>query len=109
MMSDKLYATSGDGVCRRVKDLLDIYVMSYVSVFNTLDLYDIWECTGRIPGNFSMFKSKKNDIENAYSKMKGIINKPDFDILYDRLTQFLMPFFDPENKISAIWKGVEWK
>lgn len=109
MMSDKLYAASGNGICRRVKDLLDIYVMSYVSVFSTSELYDIWEHTGRMPGNFAMFKSEKADIEKAYSKMKGIINKPDFDILYGRLQKFLIPFFNPEEKIPAIWEGIEWK
>ena len=62
-----------------------------------------------MPGNFAMFKSEKADIEKAYSKMKGIINKPDFDILYGRLQKFLIPFFNPEEKIPAIWEGIEWK
>ena len=31
MLSDKLYAISGESVCRRMKDVLDIYVMSYIT------------------------------------------------------------------------------
>lgn len=109
MMSDKLFATSESGICRRVKDLLDIYVMSYVSTFRTIDIYDIWESTGRVPGNFINFKNQKSDIENAYCKMKGIINKPEFSAMYNRLTKFLMPFFNPDEKPSAIWEGNEWR
>lgn len=108
MMADKLYATSGNGICRRVKDLIDIYVMSYVSEFHTIEIYDIWENTGRIPGDFSQLKSQVEDIEKAYAKMKGIINKPDFTVLYDRLTVFLEPFYQPEKKWAAIWKGTSW-
>lgn len=109
MMSDKLYATSGNGICRRVKDLVDIYVMSYVSEFYTMEIYDIWKNTGRIPEDFSQFRCQMDDIEKAYAKMKGIINKPDFAVLYDRLTIFLTPFFQPQEKIPAVWKGDNWE
>ncbi len=109
MLSDKLYATSGNGICRRVKDLVDIYVMSYISEFCTTEIYEIWDNTGRIPGDFSHFKSQMEEIEKAYLKMKGIVNKPDFSVLYERLTVFFTPFFQPEKKWSAVWQGAEWK
>lgn len=109
MMSDKLYATSGRGICRRVKDLLDIYVMSYLSEFLTIEIYDIWENTGRTPDAFEQFRNEREEIEKAYVKMKGVINKPEFDDLYERLSIFLTPFFEPEKKLSAVWKGVDWE
>lgn len=109
MMSDKLYATSGRGICRRVKDLLDIYVMSYLSEFLTIEIYDIWENTGRTPDAFEQFRNEREEIEKAYVKMKGVINKPEFDDLYERLSIFLTPFFDPEKKLSAVWNGVDWE
>lgn len=109
MMSDKLYATSGRGICRRVKDLLDIYVMSYLSEFLTIEIYDIWENTGRTPDAFEQFRNEREEIEKAYVKMKGVINKPEFDDLYERLSIFLTPFFEPEKKLSAVWNGVDWE
>lgn len=109
MLSDKLYATSGSGICRRVKDLLDIYVMSYLSEFFTMEIYDIWENTGRIPEGFEQFRNEREEIEKAYIKMKGVINKPKFDDLYERLSIFLNPFFKPEKKLPAVWNGIEWE
>ena len=109
MLSDKMYATSGSGICRRVKDLLDIYVMSYLSEFSTMEIYDIWENTDRMPDAFEQFRNEREEIEKAYVKMKGVINKPKFDDLYERLSIFLNPFFEPEKKISAVWNGMEWE
>lgn len=40
--------------------------------------------------------------------MKGVINKPDFIDLYKRLTIFLTPFFDLEEK-HVIWKAKGWE
>ena len=35
MLSDKIYAISGENVCRRMKDVLDIYVRSFITKINT--------------------------------------------------------------------------
>ena len=108
MMSDKLYAVSGMGICRRLKDLLDIYVMSYISEFYTSEICDIWENTGRVPDKFAQFRSEKEEIEKAYMKMKGVINKPEFSELYDRLSIFLLPFLESGGKVPAVWDGMKW-
>ena len=108
MISDKLYATSDKGVCRRVKDLLDIYVMSYLGDFSVREITQIWEQTGREPGNFTEFRNSMKDIAEAYEKMKGIKNKPDFIELYSRLQDFLYPFYDLENHRDAIWNHGKW-
>jgi len=39
MLSDKIYAISGNNVCRRVKDILDIYVMSFVTKVDLDELH----------------------------------------------------------------------
>ncbi len=38
MLSDKIYAISGERVCMRMKDVLDIYVMSFITEINTDEL-----------------------------------------------------------------------
>ena len=42
MMADKLYAISEDKVLRRIKDILDIYVMSYIGSFETSKIQEIY-------------------------------------------------------------------
>ena len=50
MLSDKIYAISGQNVYRRMKDVLDIYVMSFVTRINTDELYQL--------GDFEVYKHR---------------------------------------------------
>lgn len=89
MLSDKIYAISGDNVCRRVKDILDIYVMSFVTKVDLDELYRIWMETGRELGNFEAYRRQIVEIGNAYDKMKGIKNKPNFVEVYSRVNSII--------------------
>lgn len=108
MLSDKLYAISGESICRRVKDLLDIYVMSFIAEFQIKEIREIWQSTGRVPGDFSQFRNHMNELSKAYEKMKGITNKPDFLELYTRLSLFLIPFYELEKKTDMVWRTENW-
>ncbi len=44
---DKIYAISGETVCRRIKDELDIHVISFVIKIDTVEIRQIWTETGR--------------------------------------------------------------
>ncbi len=85
MLSDKIYAISRESVCRRIKDVLDIYVMSFVTEINAEELCRIWEETGRNLGNFEAYITQQDELKEAYDKMKGIENKPDFFEVYHRV------------------------
>ena len=85
MLSDKIYAISGEHICRRMKDVLDIYVLSFITEIDAGGLYQIWEETGREPGDFGAFKTKFSELNEAYDKMKGVKNKPDFIDVYTRV------------------------
>ena len=74
MLSDKLHAVSDEHIYRRVKDLLDIYVMYFISEFQTMEIYDIWEKTERTPGDFSHFQNHTKEINQAYDKIRKIKN-----------------------------------
>ena len=89
MLSDKIYAISGEQVCRRMKDVLDIYVLSFITEVDADALCRIWEETGRKPGNFEAFKMKFTELNEAYGKMKGIKNKPDFIDVYTRVSNLV--------------------
>ncbi|MDE6982353.1 MAG: hypothetical protein K2P60_13280, partial [Lachnospiraceae bacterium] len=109
MLSDKLHAVSDEHIYRRTKDLLDIYVMSYISEFQTEDIYEIWERTQRIPGDFLHFYNGKKEIAQAYDKIEKVTNKPEFEELYVRLSKFLAPFFDKERNRDLMWRDGEWE
>ncbi len=89
MLSDKIYAISGENVCRRVKDVLDIYVMSFITKVNTDELYEIWKETDRELGNFGAYKAQMAELSKAYDKMKGVKNKPDFIDVYQRVNDIV--------------------
>lgn len=89
MLSDKIYAISGQNVCRRMKDVLDIYIMSFITKINTDELYQIWKETDRELGNFEAYKTQMAELNEAYNKMKGIRNKPDFTEVYQRVSDIV--------------------
>lgn len=92
MLSDKIYAISGENVCRRIKDVLDIYIISFITEIDADELHRIWKETGRDLGNFETYKSKFAEMKEAYDKMKGIKNKPDFYEVYDRVSNLICQF-----------------
>lgn len=89
MLSDKIYAISGDSVCRRMKDVLDIYVLSFITEIDTDELCQIWGETGRKLGDFKVYKTQIAELGEAYNKMKGIKNKPDFIEVYSRVNDVI--------------------
>lgn len=84
MLSDKIYAISGENVCRRMKDVLDIYVISFITEIDVDELHQIWADTGRKPGDFRAYKAQYVELKEAYDKMKGVKNKPFFYEVYQR-------------------------
>lgn len=101
MLSDKLYAISGDNVCRRIKDVLDIYVMSFITKINADELYQIWKETGRELGDFVAYRTHFAEIGEAYDKMKGIKNKPDFNEVYNQVSDIICELEIQREVISS--------
>lgn len=89
MLSDKVYAVSEESVFRRVKDILDIYVLSFITEIEPDELYQIWKETNRELGSFEAFKSRNSELKEAYDKMKGVKNKPDFFEVYNRVNDVI--------------------
>lgn len=92
MLSDKIYVISSGNVCRRTKDILDIYVMSFIMEIDTDELHQIWNESGRVLGDFKEYKTRISELKKAYDKMKGIKNKPDFIEVYNRVSDIVHRF-----------------
>lgn len=108
MLSDKIYAVSDERICRRIKDLLDIYAMSYIAEFTTGELLTIWKQTGRTLGDFSGFREKVEELRLGYEKMQGVKNKPAFSELYFSLGELFSAFEGMEIDPNLRWEQGAW-
>ena len=106
VLSDKISVLSGERIFRRVKDVLDVYAVARCLEINTVQIYSALDKIGRELGSFEAFLTRRADLEHAYGKMRGIINKPDFDSVYTYLCRFLEPFIT-RDKSPKVWHSSE--
>lgn len=89
MMSDKLYSLSSTHVFRRVKDLLDVYLILKDNDIEKENIEKVLEYENRKLDDFDTILNNKEEIEKSYNSLEGIINKPDFDIVWDYVFDYL--------------------
>ena len=106
VLCDKISVLSGDRIFRRAKDVLDVFALANCLEIRTSDIYSALEKADRVLGTFEAFLHRRADLEHAYNKMRGIIDKPDFDEVYTFLLKFLAPFISRDMS-SKIWCGSE--
>ncbi len=92
MLSDKIYAISGENVCRRMKDVLDVYIISFITEIDVDELYQIWKDTDRELGDFKAYRAQFVELKEAYEKMKGVKNKPNFHDVYEKVNDIVCKF-----------------
>ena len=63
--------------------------MSFITKINTDELYQIQRETGRELGDFEAYKTQIAELGEAYNKMKGIKNKPNFIEVYSRVNDVI--------------------
>jgi hypothetical protein len=109
ILADKICALSGDTFLRRAKDLMDIYALSRCVNIQTKEILNIWGKTGQTTGNFNVFLNRLPELEKAYNKLLGIVNKPPFQEVYSLLNNFIRPFVE-KNKLNQFWdyKSQTW-
>ena len=96
---------------RRAKDLVDVYAITHCASVNTSDIFEIFRKNpDHVVGTFEEFYKRRQDVEHAYEKLKGMENKPLFDQVYSYLKNFLQPFMDKDitpkswNSDKLIWE-----
>lgn len=89
MMSDKLYSLSSTHVFRRVKDLLDVYLILKDNDIEKESIEKVLKYENRKLDDFDTILNNKEEIEKSYNSLEGIINKPDFDIVWDYVFNYL--------------------
>lgn len=94
ILSDKIYVLSTDRLFRRIKDLIDIYCIISFQEISIDDIYSELKNKQRRLSDFNAFLNRKDEIEHAYSRFKGMDNKPDFEELYQTVYEFIQVFLN---------------
>jgi hypothetical protein len=102
VIADKISVVSSDKIFRRAKDLIDLYALSHCVTVKTADIRAIWARESRVPGVFDAFRNRQDELRHSYEKLRRVDAKPDFDVIYDYLTEFLTPFIEAKTA-ALVW------
>jgi len=89
-------------VFRRAKDLIDLYALAHCVTVKNTDIYSIWERENRIVDTFNAFVNRQDELRHSYEKLRRIDAKPDFNVIYNYLTDFLTPFIEVKPT-ALVW------
>lgn len=112
MIADKISAICSQRIYRRVKDLYDLYVLSQIRQYSLSDL--VSHLRIKRPEFFSsgvnmLVSQNYVTLEHAYFKYKGILNKPEFDVVFKICSSFICPFFNLSTiNRNLYWNGEYW-
>lgn len=100
MTADKIAAVSTDKVFRRIKDVVDLYYLSKVYVFEKDDILQSLSRSGRPLDTFEGFLHRTDDLLHAYEKFRfaGDVEKPTFDEVYGTVKSYLTDFLPAEDE-----------
>jgi hypothetical protein len=99
MISDKIAAISTDKVFRRVKDVVDLYYISKVIIFDKADVTQTLKNSNRTLDTFDGFLHRAEDLRHSYEKFRfaGDVSKPPFEEVYHAVKSYLKDIL-PDDK-----------
>ncbi len=99
MIADKISAISTDKVFRRIKDVVDLYYISKVFVFNKAELLETLRNSGRALDSFNGFLRRPEDLRHSYEKFRftGNADKPPFDEIYVSVKAYIKDILPREK------------
>lgn len=99
MIADKLYVVSTDKVFRRIKDVVDLYYLSKVFIFDKGEIFQALENSNRSLDTFEGFLHKYDDLKHSYEKFRfaGNVEKPPFQEVYNSVQSFIQEVLPKRN------------
>ena len=99
MIADKISAISTDKVFRRIKDVVDLYYISKIFVFNKAELLETLRNSGRALDSFNGFLRRPEDLRHSYEKFRftGNADKPPFDEIYVSVKAYIKDILPREK------------
>lgn len=107
IICDKTLVLSTEKIFRRIKDLVDIYTILLTKNITKEKVLRLAKNKNREFGSFDAFINKKDDLRHAYELLKGVINKPDFDEVYEMVNKYVVGMTN-ENK-NMVWNHKKQK
>lgn len=94
MISDKLASISSEKVFRRIKDVVDLYYLSNVFVFDSAAVMEVLKNSGRTLDSFNGFLNRTEELEHSYDKFRfaGGVCKPPFTEVYRAVKTYIRDF-----------------
>lgn len=91
MISDKVAAVSTDKVFQRIKDVVDLFYLSHIVLFNPADILETLKNSERNLGGFNGFLHHKDELQHSYEKFRfaGAAIKPAFDEVYQTVKAYI--------------------
>ncbi|EQF29616.1 hypothetical protein QEW_4663 [Clostridioides difficile CD160] len=113
ILVDKIHACESKQINRRLKDLFDIYSLSYLKGYNSNDLVRLYiDKYKNIPEKMYMFQLENfNTLEHGYNRLRGIESKPEFATVYKRVSNFIVPihtFIASKSNKNYVWRNDRW-
>lgn len=104
-LADKIHVVTTRKICRRVKDLIDIYILSYIYNGSYKDIISIMDISGREVGKADTLLRHTDDVIHAYSRYNNSAANLDFSIICSRALIFLDPFLNPDKykDCNLVW------
>lgn len=106
ILADKFIVLSSKLIFRRIKDLIDIYLLSLTETESLEELKIIIDRRLQhkkiVLGDFCEFDTRIADLEKAYLKFKGLSEDIPFEKVYKRVSSFTTPLRLSEN-VKARW------
>lgn len=106
VLVDKIIPVSQKVVMRRIKDVIDLYILSYIWRGSVDSVYNYIAYLGKDLGDFSNFTGRLKELEHAYSKYRNKCSILPFNIVYNRVYLFLIPIIN--KKKGVYWDGCKW-
>ena len=110
MVVDKLSIISSRKVYRRSHDLVDLY--NLILTVTDITLYEILsivkDCNKEIEDFYDLI-NHKDKVEHAYNKLNGILNKKEFEEVYNILLAFFEPFINKKYNSNLKWDVSSYK
>lgn len=99
MIVDKISVISTKKVYRRAHDLVDLYNLIVTTEDIKLqDIFQISKDNNKGIGDFNEILNELDKVAHAYSKLRGISDKKNFEDVYKLLMTFLEPVIKKSNK-----------
>lgn len=104
---DKISVCASRSIFRRIKDIIDLYILSYCWNGYSKDLVELSIYLSKSFSDLSRLTDYYNELEHAYSKYKNKASVLPFSVVHSRVVNFLLPFINKCTN-NYYWDGNNW-